>query len=246
MSKGDVFFDFDMTLGYRITMWRATVRELLLEECVVCELEDIRPFSDTDERGISGYPWNRPDLSHEEFFAGKGWWENSQEFIRRNLTGICSDRVAQRVAKRFPARFCDMRYWRLFPDSVDALCSLSAAGYDTHILSNHVPEAREIITALGLGALVKSMTLSAEVGYEKPHPAIFAKAKENAHSDFLVMIGDHSVADVKGAEQNGMIGILARRKAEECPLFVPDLKNITQTVEKLRESRMGKRSAICD
>lgn len=49
----NIYFDFDMTLAYRIMMWTDTVRELLLEECVVVKREDIRPFYT-----FNGYPWN--------------------------------------------------------------------------------------------------------------------------------------------------------------------------------------------
>ena len=56
----NIYFDFDMTLGYRIMMWRDTVRELLLEEGVVADAGGIRIFSDG-----KGSPWSLPSLTHE-------------------------------------------------------------------------------------------------------------------------------------------------------------------------------------
>ena len=73
MSKiKNVIFDFDMTLGFRTTMWTDTVKELLLENNVYATSEQIRPVT---HGGV--YPWSDPAVSHADFFKGRDWWENT-------------------------------------------------------------------------------------------------------------------------------------------------------------------------
>lgn len=203
----DIFFDFDMTLGYRILMWTATVRELLLERCVVPEEGAVRPFYVDN-----GYPWNRPDLSHEEFFKGKQWWQNSQDFIVEGLmqNKVCDLATAKSVADAFPSRFADIRYWRLFPDTVPTLELLKERGFNLHVLSNHVPEARQIITQLGIADYFSTMILSAEVGWEKPNARIYQLAAKGTKG-LKIMIGDNYDCDVDGAIKNGFQPILVRK-----------------------------------
>lgn len=227
----NIYFDFDMTIAYRIMMWTDTVRELLLEECVVVKKEEIKPFYT-----FNGYPWNCPELSHEEFLKGKSWWQNSKDFlieglIERNLTDY---ETAKRVADRFPERFADIRYWRVLKDSVPAINELKELGYTVNILSNHVPEARDIIDSLGLTPLFDRIVLSAEVGYEKPNPKIFAYALQGRENDINIMVGDNYKADIEGAINAGMKAILVREKnVHGYRYYLPDLKRLTSMIQEV-------------
>lgn len=227
----NIYFDFDMTLAYRIMMWTDTVRELLLEECVVVKREDIRPFYT-----FNGYPWNRPDLSHEEFFKGKEWWQNSKDFLIEGLIekGLTDEATARRVADKFPSRFADIRYWRLFSDTLPAVKKLKELGYSVNILSNHVPEAREIITKLGIIDEFDRVILSSEVGYEKPNEAIFKIAVYGRENDINVMVGDNFNADVKGAINAGMKAILVRESnSGNYKYYLKDLSGLDAMIEEV-------------
>lgn len=203
-----LYFDFDMTLGYRIMMWRDTVRELLLEEGVIIHSDEIRSFSDG-----KGYPWSFPLMTHEEFFAGKDWWLNTEEFIYEGLLTHTDSERAMRVSKKFRSRYINLFYWRLFPDTVSTLELLNSKGYTMNILSNHVPEAKNIIEKLGISRYFDKIFISADMGVEKPNPIIYQMALSHTTKDALkIMIGDSYEADIIGALNNGFDNAIMVRK----------------------------------
>lgn len=203
-----VIFDFDMTLGFRTTMWTDTVKELLLENNVYATSEQIRPITHG-----SVYPWSDTTVSHAEFFKDRDWWETVSGNIASGLAenGVCTDEEAKKAVAGLRERFCDLRYWKLFPDTADTLEQLTREGYELSLVSNHIPEARGIFNSLGLGAYFPLMVISAEEDYEKPHPAILQKALGDCPKDKAVLVGDNYFADVLGAIQFGMGAVLVRK-----------------------------------
>lgn len=204
----NVIFDFDMTLGFRTTMWTDTVKELLLENNVYATSEQIRPVT---HGGV--YPWSDPTMSHADFFKGKDWWQVVSGNIAQGLTenNVCSASEAEKAMAGLRERFCDKRYWKLFPDTLDTLEQLTEEGYSLALVSNHIPEAREIFNHLGLGAYFPRMVISSEEEYEKPHPEILSKALSDFSKDKTVLVGDNYFADVLGAIQFGMGAVLVRK-----------------------------------
>lgn len=204
----NVIFDFDMTLGFRTTMWTDTVKELLLENNVYATSEQIRPVT---HGGV--YPWSDPTMSHADFFKGKDWWQVVSGNIAQGLTenDVCSASEAEKAMAGLRERFCDKRYWKLFPDTLDTLEQLTEEGYSLALVSNHIPEAREIFNHLGLGAYFPRMVISSEEEYEKPHPEILSKALGDFSKDKTVLVGDNYFADVLGAIQFGMGAVLVRK-----------------------------------
>ena len=204
----NVIFDFDMTLGFRTTMWTDTVKELLLENNVYATSEQIRPVT---HGGV--YPWSDPAISHADFFKGRDWWETVSGNIAKGLAenGVCSLPDAEKAMKGLQNRFCDMSYWKLFPDTIGTLDALTSQGYSLALVSNHIPEAREIFNNLGLGAYFSRMVISSEEEYEKPHPEVLSKALGNFSKDKTVLVGDNYFADVLGALQFGMGAVLVRK-----------------------------------
>jgi putative hydrolase of the HAD superfamily len=81
------------------------------------------------------------------------------------------------------------------------------------ILSNHVPELPALVRDLGLAGLVDDVIGSAETGFEKPNPRMYAKGLARAgHPRTAWMVGDNPVADVEGARAAGLPAILVRQK----------------------------------
>ncbi len=204
----NVIFDFDMTLGFRTTMWTDTVKELLLENNVYATSEQIRPVTHGNV-----YPWSDPTKSHAEFFKGNDWWGTVAGNIAEGLVenGICDDLDAKKAMAGLRERFIDKRYWKLFPDTLATLEKLTKEGYSLALVSNHIPEARDIFDSLGLGAYFPRMVISSEEEYEKPHPEILTKALGDFSKDKTVLVGDNYFADVLGAIQFGMGAVLVRK-----------------------------------
>ena len=100
---------------------------------------------------------------------------------------------------------------QVYPDSVEALERSASAGWRNVIVSNHVPELPDLVDSLGLGEHVHAVLTSARHGHEKPHPGAFRLALEAAGGPTTVwMVGDNPIADIAGAAQLGIPGVLTR------------------------------------
>jgi HAD superfamily hydrolase (TIGR01509 family) len=118
-----------------------------------------------------------------------------------------------------------------FPDALSVLPILRASGLKLGIITNSAQPMwmRDIeLTAFGLIDYFPECRLSAaDVGYLKPHPAIFETALANlgVTPGEALFIGDNPEADVEGAQRVGMRGVLRSipaRSAEIHRAIVPD------------------------
>jgi putative hydrolase of the HAD superfamily len=140
------------------------------------------------------------------------WWAAMRRLILgAYLRAGVAEGPARRAAGGFRDHYLDPAHWSVFPDSAAALDRLSAAGYQHMIVSNHVPELRRLVSALGLADHFDEVLTSASVGFEKPHPGIFRCALERAGSPRAAhMVGDNPTADVQGARAVRLPTILVR------------------------------------
>jgi putative hydrolase of the HAD superfamily len=76
---------------------------------------------------------------------------------------------------------------------------------------------------MGLDGVIDQVFTSALTGYEKPNPEAFRIALGGADPEACFMVGDNPVADVLGAEQVGIRGILVRGEASSGRPSAPDL-----------------------
>ena len=107
--------------------------------------------------------------------------------------------------------------WRVFPDVEATLQAAQARGLQIGIISNWDERLRPLLGAVGLARYFKTMTISCEVGVEKPDAEIFLAALRAAGvtASETVHIGDSYDHDVRGAEAVGMTAILVDRGAGE-------------------------------
>ncbi|MGL4411531.1 MAG: YjjG family noncanonical pyrimidine nucleotidase [Bacteroidales bacterium] len=93
---------------------------------------------------------------------------------------------------------------RLIPHAVELLEYL-APNYKMHILSNGFREAQyRKLKNSGLLEYFDNIILSDDIGYNKPHPEIFAHAlrSTNTKKSQALMIGDNFDADITGAHNS--------------------------------------------
>lgn len=204
-----ILWDFDGTLAYRPGEWRGCLIEVLdeYEPGHGITREAIRPHLQ------EGFPWHRPDRPHPKLSDPETWWALVQAIFVAGLQaeGMTHAR-SEEIANIFRQRYTDGSIvWTLCPDVVSVLTRLANEGWRHVILSNHVPELPAIVEGVGLGALVDTVISSANVGYEKPHPEIFALARRLCgNPQELWMVGDNPRADVEGARAAGIPGILVQ------------------------------------
>lgn len=116
----------------------------------------------------------------------------------------------------------------LFPEVPLVLRTLRESGIRMGLISNiwvSGPIVREHLRALGLleVGLFEAVVLSSEIGYVKPHPALFrtALAQMGVEASRAWYVGDDPHADVAGAKAAGMVAVLVRRPAEALPVPSP-------------------------
>jgi putative hydrolase of the HAD superfamily len=104
--------------------------------------------------------------------------------------------------------------WYIFPDVIPALQAMRDAGLRLAVVSNWGWTAPELLHLLELARYFEVLSISARVGYQKPHPAIFEHALEllGARPDEAIHIGDDAGADVVGARRAGIEPILIARE----------------------------------
>jgi putative hydrolase of the HAD superfamily len=93
----------------------------------------------------------------------------------------------------------------LMPGARDLLDYL-AGKYKLHLITNGFAEVqRRKLVHSDLGKYFQSLTISEEVGAQKPHPLVFETALKNAKSSLKTShyVGDNLEADVKGAIGSG-------------------------------------------
>lgn len=73
-------------------------------------------------------------------------------------------------------RFAQPEVWRLYPECHEVLQALRAQRYIVGIISNWDNRLLDLLTGLGLMPYLDHVSISALVGWEKPHPAIFHHA----------------------------------------------------------------------
>lgn len=211
MTQRAVFWDFDGTLAVRDGMWGGCLLSVLdaHQPDHQVGIEDLRPHL------AAGFPWHDAERPHPELNDPDAWWAAVAEVIAAAYEGVGYAKTrAAGLAACVREEFVDPDRWRVFDDALPVLSRLRDEGWRHVIVSNHVPELPELVAQLGLRDLVDEVITSAAVGYDKPHPAIFAVALEVAGSPNQVwMVGDSPTADVAGAEGCQIPAILVRRDA---------------------------------
>lgn len=225
-----LLWDFDGTLGYRVGgMWTAALQEVILREAPEFHVaaDRLRPYLQ------SGFPWHSPYQPHPEIETAEQWWQAIMPVFERAFAGVGLTLPRARAMAAYVRRtYSDPAHWCLFDDAIPALDRLSSQGWAHVILSNHVPELREIIQHLGLESHLVRIFNSAETGYEKPHPGAFG-AVLAAFSDTAAawMVGDRFEVDIVGAESAGIPGILVRNSHKKAIRFCSDLTEIENLLD---------------
>ncbi len=102
--------------------------------------------------------------------------------------------------------FAQPTVWRLFPECREVLQTLRDQGYIVGVISNWDIRLLDLLQGFELMPYLHHISISAVVGWEKPHREIFqhaitAVAVEPARA---LHIGDNMQADVQGALQAGL------------------------------------------
>ncbi|MBI4394278.1 MAG: HAD-IA family hydrolase [Euryarchaeota archaeon] len=132
----------------------------------------------------------------------------------------------------FWGRYLDIqrRSWRLYPEAADALKEVKGMGLHVGVVTDADRYlAGEALPILRAASWVDAVTCSEEVGFPKPHPAIFEAAlkKAGVRPGEAAMIGDSFGRDIEGAMAAGIAHVILVDRH--------DARNVD--VEKVRDLR---------
>jgi putative hydrolase of the HAD superfamily len=128
----------------------------------------------------------------------KDWWRELVFRVLGQRNDACFDELFD--------LFAHAQAWKLYPDAFEALHEIRARALYIGVISNWDERLRPLLDELGIAPLLDSITVSCEVGAEKPDSEIFRAALRAAGVEAAqaLHVGDSIEEDVRGAEQVGL------------------------------------------
>jgi HAD superfamily hydrolase (TIGR01662 family) len=124
----------------------------------------------------------------------------------------------------------------LFPDVTPTLEELARRGYRLASITNRGYGGErfwEEVRAFRLDQIFEDIAVSCDIGYLKPHPAIYEHAlgKMGVAAEESVMVGDNMRADVEGSKALGMTAVWRRPPLDEPVEATEDEPEVTGPVQ---------------
>ena len=141
--------------------------------------------------------------------SSKDWWRQVVFHTLGQENEACFEELFQAFGS--PAA------WQTFPDAESTLREARTRGLHVGVISNWDERLRPLLEVMGLTNYFDSITISCEVGAEKPSAEIFLAALQaaNVYADEAIHIGDSYDDDVRGADAVGMRAMLVSRQGGE-------------------------------
>ncbi|UCF92213.1 MAG: HAD-IA family hydrolase [Desulfobacterales bacterium] len=218
MKLSFIWFDMGYTLLYM--QRESTFQQALQKFGVAVALEDLeREFHLTDKLFMREYPgvFLKDRKTYMPWYLGT---LNHRLGLSLNVCEVdaCWEKIKAQVEN----------YWRPFDGVRPVLDGLRKESFGLGIISNWDGTARGILGRADLSGYFDHVVFSCEVGYHKPHPAIFDIALSNARvpAQECVYIGDNYYDDAIGSRKVGMealiinrFGALGVEEIEGCPII---------------------------
>ncbi len=226
MSRGVVFWEFAGVLAERREDWPALVEAVLREQAPTVPLRQpaLQAFLET------AFPWGRPHEPHPDWTAADWWAALARRLALAARVAGAPDLPGERLAAALRARYGDPRAWGLYPDAAPMLAYLISRGWRNVVFANQTPDLPDLVAALGLAPLVEAVLPSAALGYEKPHPESYRRARAAVGPAPAAWLVSASLGDVLGAERAGLPAILVRRDDPRAPRFSPTLRDVIDII----------------
>jgi putative hydrolase of the HAD superfamily len=150
----------------------------------------------------------------------RGWWRWFLERLCQYLGGPPPSRFA---AAELYHRFGRAEAWEVFPEVPGALAELAGQGVVLAVVSNWDERLAPLLAELGLGRWFAAVVTSAEAGWEKPDPRLFATALAGLgiEPEAALHVGDSAAEDVEGALAAGMEALLLTRPGARPAVYRP-------------------------
>jgi putative hydrolase of the HAD superfamily len=222
-----IFWDFQGTLTFNDWMFSKALYKVLIKNDTNTEIS----VDDIKKKPIKGFPWQDHEKEYIHLTDSSAMWKNAEQiFINCYKSLGLLEKMAVIYAQQVREELIKLDEFILYEDTIKTLNYFKVKGYANIILSNHIPELPQIVDGLGLLPYIVECISSANVGYEKPNPKIYRYALERyKYPKEVWMVGDSVLADVRGAENIGINGVLVRSKREN------DIKYYSSNLSGLKE-----------
>jgi putative hydrolase of the HAD superfamily len=109
--------------------------------------------------------------------------------------------------------FAKPEAWGIYPEAMEVLEALRDRDVDLVVLSNWDARLHGVLDGLGLGEFFSQRFISAELGWEKPDPAIYRHVAEilRQPASALLNVGDDPRNDVEGPRKAGWQAVQIER-----------------------------------
>jgi len=158
------------------------------------------------------------DPAHDRFArhprGARGFWRDVLDRVCA-LAGV--ERPSAFAAAELFDHFGRGEAWRLYDDTLPALDALAEAGLRLVVASNWDERLPGVIDALGVGDRFDSVVYSSAVGFEKPHPNLFATVARRLDlpPERILHVGDRRLEDLEGAQSAGFAALLLARGGDD-------------------------------
>ena len=153
--------------------------------------------------------------------SDKEWWRT---LVFEALASLKLQGRAQAKDAYFAAlydAFAQPTAWQIYPDVVATVQACRSQSRHVGVISNWDQRLRPLLGRLGLEPMFDSLTISCEVGAEKPDPRIFHAALRAAGVEAAeaLHVGDALDEDIKAAKGVGMRGLWIDRSDKSVSLL---------------------------
>ena len=203
-----IFFDVGDTLIRAHPSWAGVYREGLAQFGIEASEKDLERA--LLEETKAGAWWNIEDPFEP---TEENSYERIKAFDLAVLARIGLVDIDDAAVRSIEGAFGRRSAWYVYPDVMPALDALRDADFRMGVISNFVWGGPELIHDLELARHFDALTVSARVGFQKPHEGIFRHALDalGVAPERAIHIGDSYRADVFGARRVGMNAVLIDR-----------------------------------
>jgi len=134
----------------------------------------------------------------------RAWWKH---VVSRSLpeNAFAEPAAFEAFFEEVYLYFAKPEAWGIYPEALEVLEALRDYGVDLVVLSNWDARLHTVLDGSGLGEYLPKRFISAELGWEKPDPAIYRHVAEILRQSptALLSVGDDPRNDVEGPRKAG-------------------------------------------
>jgi putative hydrolase of the HAD superfamily len=159
----------------------------------------------------------------------KEWWK---DIVHRVFTEVGMVEKFDQFFDQVYDMFRNSQGWVLFPETLQVLKELKAAGCKLGVVSNFDTRIYTVMESLAILEFFDAVTTSSETGFCKPDRQIFeaaVRALKTKPSD-TVIVGDSLRDDVEAGSRAGLHAILIDRKGRHASSTVPRISSLRELI----------------